>query len=867
MKAFFLTIFSLLFLSLYAQEGDYFLSHHVPPDGTIDHINFDIQQDDDGIMWIANRKGVVQYDGKNWHLIPTPSAIFQVIPTPYGIYASGRNLIGKIEKTQSRLKFQSLYESDSIDDMFSMILVNEALYFLSEHRVMIIHPGSDTLVSSIYRRDLDFVDVFQYKNMVILTTEKNGNFKLTEDLSSIAPFTDLDQIGFLVSLESNDENNYAAINSDGQLFYVHERIDSINIEDNAYLRNTNPTSLLWVDNELIAVSTLSGGVIFINRSTSDYKITDYFSGLPENQIFAMTKDSQNAIWVSHDFGFSRITPLLPVRNYTSIPGIEGNILSIRDYRGQIYAGTSVGVYTLKEIPVYTETISYERVRSKSKIAETNKKSKKGLFGFLKKQKTKSSPKSQSSFVKKIHRELKSIQYAFYKVSSIKEETNQFIPLQSGLLAAGISGIYEINDTTSNEITNTPVRFIHYSPNNKMLTASTYDNRILTFKKAKGKWIKSDVLDGLEDFVSHITESGNAMWLSGADSIYRVELTSGFVTDVDVFQIDNPYFDKTYAIEHEGRMLFINNSGFTYYDEEKRQMLFDSVLTKTIGVPQRIFIGNDQSAWIFSGEKWHTLGSDLPVLDLKFLNAFPNIRQLEYTPKDSTYWVITFSNDIYGVKPIKDPVGSIYNVLLKEISNNDLPLNYEASFDVQQDDNNLVFRFIQPDYSGMLGVEYRYRLNGLNNQWSAWSVSNNNLTFSYLPPGKYQLELETKTALGRVDSHKKIEFKIVPPYWRQPWFYALEVLLFSTLLILSIRLNRGARKYGILSRLLAFLTLILIVEFVQTIAEYKFETDNSPVIDFFIQVSIALLVLPVESLLRRAIFKKDQIENSLKPDKK
>ena len=77
--------------------------------------------------------------------------------------------------------------------------------------------------------------------------------------------------------------------------------------------------------------------------------------------------------------------------------------------------------------------------------------------------------------------------------------------------------------------------------------------------------------------------------------------------------------------------------------------------------------------------------------------------------------------------------------------------------------------------------------------------------------------------------------------------------------LSIFINRKKHKFSILSRLLTFLTLIFIVEFVQTIAEAKFETNQSPVINFFIQVAIAFSILPVEGVLRKFITKRQQKE--------
>ena len=116
-------------------------------------------------------------------------------------------------------------------------------------------------------------------------------------------------------------------------------------------------------------------------------------------------------------------------------------------------------------------------------------------------------------------------------------------------------------------------------------------------------------------------------------------------------------------------------------------------------------------------------------------------------------------------------------------------------------------------------------------------------------------------MGQISSIAPLEFKVLPPYWKRWWFYTLEVLIFGTLLILSIRMNRVGRKYRILSRLLAFLTLIMVVEFAQTIAQSQFGIDTSPVINFFIQVGIALVILPVEGLLRNLFFKKAIPEKS------
>jgi hypothetical protein len=62
-----------------------------------------------------------------------------------------------------------------------------------------------------------------------------------------------------------------------------------------------------------------------------------------------------------------------------------------------------------------------------------------------------------------------------------------------------------------------------------------------------------------------------------------------------------------------------------------------------------------------------------------------------------------------------------------------------------------------------------------------------------------------------------------------------------------------------SRLLALLTLITIIELIQALAESKFETETSPVFGFVIQVLMAIMILPVEEILRKYIFKEKHVK--------
>ena len=140
---------------------------------------------------------------------------------------------------------------------------------------------------------------------------------------------------------------------------------------------------------------------------------------------------------------------------------------------------------------------------------------------------------------------------------------------------------------------------------------------------------------------------------------------------------------------------------------------------------------------------------------------------------------------------------------------------------------------------------------MNQDWSEWSSANNKIIFPYLPPGDYSLQVQAKNIFGKISVLDPLPFEVIPPYWKQSWFYALEFIVFASLVILSFRLST---RYRIISRLLSLLTIILLIEFIQTAIGASIVTDDSPVVEFFIQVVVALLILPVEGFLRKLMLR-------------
>src|ERR1700759_4498358 len=73
----------LLFLLVFvqktpAQTGDYYLKHFTVNLPNIDNDNYAITQDGQGRMHVANRQGVLRFDGTFWSITRTPGTVLSV---------------------------------------------------------------------------------------------------------------------------------------------------------------------------------------------------------------------------------------------------------------------------------------------------------------------------------------------------------------------------------------------------------------------------------------------------------------------------------------------------------------------------------------------------------------------------------------------------------------------------------------------------------------------------------------------------------------------------------------------------------------------------------------------------------------------
>ncbi|MGB0524838.1 MAG: triple tyrosine motif-containing protein [Flammeovirgaceae bacterium] len=926
---------------LFAQNGRFFLRHYNPDLLNVDNQNYAIAQDEYGLLCFANRKGVLKFNGVEWGLIPTPgSALALVLNHQDGhLYVGCRNNFGYIIRDN---KGQDTYVSlsDSLDfegDVSHIEIVGNWVYFLTDEQLF-EYSSVEKRVTNRYKAKQNdgFFSLFQHRNQAHIITENHTLYQAYSNKLKALNYNLSEENYPVFSVNLSKKKSVVGMAEGGLYVLENEAFSLLALDDADYLKDHNLLNGLRLDDSLLVLSTLSGGVLIVNWETGNtVEQIDYEAGLPDNEVYAIFKDEKNNIWIAHEYGISVLDFNSPIFDYSSYYGLKGGILTVAETEEMLYVGTSIGLFYFDRIDdirqirqLIQEQIEEERpvivgnkIRSRpskkatkqlgkkntSKDAEASKKKSpwlKRLFSKRdgKKRKKKKDRRKKKGNKKKGDEEAKDSvatdidpepvdeilpeakenevplkkvtvrpkytvekititkesYYAFQQLEEIEGKCQQLIAYPDGMLAVTNAGMFAVKGKKVEIITRSPIRLAHYSEKFDRIYASTYNDELLVFKYEDRKWQKVPVFTGFDDYVSAFLEddAGN-LWVSGNSYIFKLILDeNGQFASMQEHEIKNPYNDDIRAVKWQGKIYFLLSSGAYYYDGDKLQL--DRELIKE-GEASKILSNTHEISWLHNGTEWLMLSgkntahisTSMKLNYLKWLGELSGI----FLGAKHALWAVTKENNLFRIdlkEGQNDDKG--YGVYLKHVRNHQNQYLSLQDFKVDRKDNHvLYFSFSIPSYFEEGHAKYQYRLIGKDDNWTDWTPQNI-VSYVGLPSGKYQLVVRGKDAFGNITELEPVTFQVVPPYWEQPWFYGAEILLFSTLLVLSYRLNRRSRKvqYKVLSQVLTIFTLILIVEFVQVTLEAQVNIEKTPVSNFAIQAGIALLVFPLERLLSYVI---------------
>lgn len=518
--------------------------------------------------------------------------------------------------------------------------------------------------------------------------------------------------------------------------------------------------------------------------------------------------------------------------------------------------TTSNTATLKPSQNFKPTNASKKEASESKftVASVFRKEEKKEGGFISKIIHPTNEKNFLAYERKTRQELVSTRYLYRKVDGLNEKTKQIFQFNQSIIAVTPSGILEVDGKLATEIYEEPVRYVFHPKNSKTLWVSSQTGRIIRLEEVRGVWAETQTLETPGDIILSIYQDSNkTLWMAGANKLFEVIYENGIAKVVDSYPIENQFFDNIRITELKNTLYLFNTLGIFALDTASGLIIADDTLMSQIGKPQRHLMQSDGRPWIHNGNNWIRIEKDGKISKFNYLKLFPEMTFIEQV-KDEL-WLIDNHKALYKFTPSKSDSIPATRMFFRKIQDRGgLIAKTGGIFKVDFERNSVFVEMSRPDYLGLLNVEYQYRLIGLQEEWSAWT-RNNLLDFNYLPAGNYTLEVKSRDAFGREQLSEPVSFRIVPPYWQTAWFNALQVLFFAGLVVYASRLNRKQNddpRLTLLTNVLTIVTIVMIIELLQNLAQSYFGELDSPILAFMLDVFVALLIFPIEQILKRIV---------------
>lgn len=170
------------------------------------------------------------------------------------------------------------------------------------------------------------------------------------------------------------------------------------------------------------------------------------------------------------------------------------------------------------------------------------------------------------------------------------------------------------------------------------------------------------------------------------------------------------------------------------------------------------------------ELWST-ANGLTDNEINDLNIFKNVAYVA-TQNGLCYFPTTMS----GISKTPPPI------YINHIGINNRDTTLQRDFKLNYQQNSISISFTGIAFKKNKGIDYRYRLFGIENTFSI--TKQREVRYAQLPPGKYKLQVFAINNFGIESSYPaEINIIIAAPFWKTLWFRILTVLLLIALTVL------------------------------------------------------------------------------------
>jgi serine phosphatase RsbU (regulator of sigma subunit) len=757
------------------ETGLPFISNFSARDYRASNQNWSIAQHPNGFIYIANSKGVLEFDGSQWRLIPLTNnaAALSVATTQDGtIFVGGKREFGYLsaDSTGTLVYFSLLDHLSLLDrdfgDVWETIPMDHRVYFRSEERLFCLSVNDSTWSEPIIKSwapKNEFHFSFNVDGLLLVRDDGYGLFYMENQalvpLAGSEIFADERIYGFLAM---PDSAALVVSRTNGFFHYKNDVFAPIHYPAESFIKQHRAIHTIRLQNGDLAMAT-NAGVLFVNAEGEILHLVDKKSGLLGDMVWFLMQDKQGGVWAALNNGISRIELPSPLTLFDERTKLEGTVQDIIRHKNRIYVATSpAGVSYLD-----------------------------------------ADPQNDSPF-------------AQFKQLDIPYQSWQFATLDDKLLVAATTGVYEIIGN----------RVQHILPNRDDIEAAClfapadHSKRVFvglfdgvgSLKLQGNRWIWEGRIEEIADEIRSITQDkSRTLWLgTRSNGLYRLQYSDStrfVVTNLEHYSSNEglPAGQIFPFMVGDRLVITTENRGLYSFDAASNSFLPElsfgpQFSDGTIDVEVIAQKDSGTTVWFGSEEAGRidqvSENNGRYEIEANALQRLPEsaIRAI-YPDENNVLWISTNDGLFRFDAGIEKNIQSDYKAFVRKvvILPDSLLFGGASSFEqprpiLESDLHSLRFEFSAVSYDARDAIQFQTFLQGFDKSWSTWSLINSK-EYTNLPHGDYTFKVRAFDIYGRISQEAAYEFRILPPFYRTWIAYLFYAIMFAAIAFTVDRLQR------------------------------------------------------------------------------
>lgn len=749
-------------------QGLPYISAYTSRDYKVAGQNWAVVQDQQGLIYVGNTNGILEFDGVNWRLIkaggnsPVKSL---AVDTQRRVYAGGVNEIGFLEPHQTGgMVYHSLLSELDADqrafgDVWVTHSIQDTIYFVTDTHLIRL-AGNRINVW----REKGFGFSWTGRGVLWLQIEGKGLHRMTaKGPEKILEFESDFRDQSVTTGIPHGKRGWTLMTSDNKAYAVNDEnvlrpIPTFNLPEGFVYRSVR------LRDGNYALGCLDGGLYIVRP---DGTILNHYTrrdGLTSNTIVDVFVDATGDLWLAADKGIMRIEWDSPLRRFDTFQGIDEEVNDVVVFQKRLYAATTSGLYVLAEDPEEPHRQSFVKVPRMEYLTSDLElvgdhliignyfglfsMDKGGRIDRLCDQNVHTLGAANSRGDHLLFSTAKSVIGEVIKEGNVWKRGRDTVALSGRPYRIGRSD-------NGNVFIGTRFKGVFEFSFN---TSTSPDDRRLADIKSVNHY---DTTRGLPSMVNGpLIVARNRPLVPSAGVIYALDVDD---RTFHPFQPIMQHFQqKKVEIQH------IQQSGsdafwLTANQDEKTSLYnFKNDLLYKVPAGDRFMAQRLESLFDVDGITFFATGEGLVM----------------YNDKRALADTLPFQTRIRKVLVNRDSVVDAGH--LRDAR--ELRLNYTL--------NSPEFEFALPNYEQTESNEYQFMLEGYDKTWSGWSTETH-ANFTHLPEGNYVFHVRGRSAYGKMAIEDALSFVVLPPMYRTWWAYALYVLLLVALV--KTLMDRRSRK--------------------------------------------------------------------------